>query len=336
MTGDLRAASKAAIRLFRWAERVTITTHVQPDGDGIGSEVALAHWLGAQGKTARILNPHPAPRRFQFLEKDIPAPGFDPDTAERLLSESDVLAVLDISVPARLGPLEPFVREYQGEIVVIDHHLGPTGFRGVDCRDTSAAATAELLHDLLVEWGAEITPEISTALYAAISYDTGGFRYSNTTARTHRVAAELIEHGADVHEINQRVFESVSPTRARLLSRVFGEFHLEEDGRLAWIALSSDLMEEAGAEAEDVEGVVEALRSLEHVDIAILFKEIDKGATKVSFRSAGEVDVSRLAGRFGGGGHKNAAGAFLKRPLAVVVEDVLSAARELFAVERVG
>ncbi|MGH7299715.1 MAG: DHH family phosphoesterase, partial [Candidatus Rokuibacteriota bacterium] len=244
---DLREAGKAAIKLFRRAERVVITTHVQPDGDGIGSEVALAHWLEAEGKIANILNPHAAPRRFRFLEVDIPAPGFDPETAERLLAEADVLAVLDISVPARLGPLEPFVREYRGEIVVIDHHLGPTGFRGVDCRDTSASATAELLHDLLVDWGAEITPEMATALYAAIVYDTGGFRYSNTTARTHQAAADLIGHGADIHEINQRVFESVSPTRARLLSRVFGEFHLEADGRLAWIALSSDLMEEAGA-----------------------------------------------------------------------------------------
>ena len=336
MSSDLREASRAAIDLFRSAERVVITTHVQPDGDGIGSEVALAHWLEAEGKVANILNPHSAPRRFQFLEKDIPAPGFEPETAERLLGAADLLAILDISVPARLGPLESYVRAYEGEIVVIDHHLGPTGFRGVDCRDTTASATAELLHDLLVEWGAEITSEMATALYAAIAYDTGGFRYSNTTARTHRVAAELIDHGADTHEINQRVFESVSPTRARLLSRVFGEFHLEEDGRLAWIALSSDLMEEAGAEAEDVEGVVEALRSLEHVEMAILFKAIEKGATKVSFRSAGEVDVSRLAGRFGGGGHKNAAGVFLKRPLGVVVEDVLAAARETFQVERVG
>jgi len=336
VSGDLRRAGKAALDLFRWAERIVITTHVQPDGDGIGSEVALSHWLLAQGKIAHVLNPHPAPRRFRFLEKDIPAPGFDAESAERLLGAADVLAVLDISVPARLGPLEPYVRAYEGEIVVIDHHLGPTGFRGVDCRDTTAAATAELLHQLLVEWGAEITSEMATALYAAIAYDTGGFRYSNTTARTHQVAAELIGHGADIHEINQRVFESVSPTRARLLSRVFGEFHLEEDGRLAWIALSSDLMEEAGAEAEDVEGVVEALRSLEHVEMAILFKELEKGATKVSFRSAGDVDVSRLAGRFGGGGHKNAAGAFLKRPLAVVVEDVLAAARATFEVERVG
>lgn len=335
MSQDLRKASRAALDLFRWAERVVITTHVQPDGDGIGSEVALAHWLRDQGKTVHILNPHPAPRRFRFLEVDIPAPGFDQESAERLLGAADLLAVLDISVPARLGPLEPYARDYAGEIVVVDHHLGVTGFRGVDVRDTTAAATGELLHTLLVEWGAEITPPMAAALYAAIAYDTGGFRYSNTTARTHRAAAALIDHGADVHTVNQRVFESVSPTRARLLSRVFGEFHLEEDGRLAWIALSSDLMEEAGAEPEDVEGVVEALRSLEHVEMAILFKEIDKGATKVSFRSAGDVDVSRLAGQFGGGGHKNAAGAFLKRPLAVVVEDVLVAARASFAVERV-
>jgi phosphoesterase RecJ-like protein len=335
MSRELRAASRAALELFRWAERIVITTHVQPDGDGIGSEVALAHWLGSQGKAANILNPHPAPRRFDFLLKDIHAPGFDPETAERLLGPTDVLAVLDISVPARLGPLEPHVRAYEGEIVVIDHHLGPTGFRGVDCRDTTAAATGELLHDLLVEWGAEITSEMATALYAAIAYDTGGFRYSNTTARTHQAAADLIGHGADIQEINQRVFESVSPTRARLLSRVFGEFHLEAGGRLAWIALSRDLMEGAGAEAEDVEGVVEALRSLEHVELAILFKEIERGATKVSFRSAGEVDVSQLAGQFGGGGHKNAAGAFLKRPLGVVVAEVLAAARGTFAVQRV-
>jgi len=329
-------ASQAAIRLFRWAERIVITTHVQPDGDGIGSEVALAHWLLAQGKTVNIVNPHAAPRRFAFLEKDIPAPGFEPESAARLLAAADALAVLDISVPARLGPLEPLVREYAGEIVVIDHHLGPTGFRGVDCRDTTASATAELLHELLVDWGAEITPEMATSLYAAISYDTGGFRYSNTTARTHRVAAALIDAGADTHEINQRVFESVSPTRARLLSRVFGDFHLEAGGRLAWIALSSDLLEEAGAEPEDVEGVVEALRSLEHVEMAILFKEIEKGATKVSLRSLGDVDVAQLAGRFGGGGHKNAAGAFVRQPMGSVVEEVLAAARESFEVQRVG
>jgi phosphoesterase RecJ-like protein len=335
VSGDLRKASRTALDLFRWAERIVITTHVQPDGDGIGSEVALAHWLRDQGKVVDILNPHPAPRRFRFLEVDIPAPGFDPASAEQLLRRADLLAVLDISVPARLGPLEPHARAYGGEIVVIDHHLGPTGFRGVDVRDTTAAATGELLHSLLIEWGAEVTPPMAAALYAAIAYDTGGFRYSNTTARTHRAAAELIERGADVHEINRQVFESVSPTRARLLSRVFGEFHLEEEGRLAWIALTGDLMEEAGAEPEDVEGVVETLRSLEHVELAILFKELDRGATKVSFRSAGEVDVNRLAGRFGGGGHKNAAGALIKQPMGSVVEEVLSAARESL-VQQVG
>lgn len=336
MTPVSRDTSQAAIRLFRRANRIVVTTHVQPDGDGIGSEVALAHWLLAQGKTVDIINPHAAPRRFAFLEQDIPAPGFEPESAERLLAAADVLAVLDISVPARLGPLEPLVGEYTGEIVVIDHHLGPTGFRGVDCRDTTASATAELLHELLVDWDAEITPAMATALYAAISYDTGGFRYSNTTARTHRVAAALVDSGADTHEINQRVFESVSPTRARLLSRVFGDFHLEAGGRLAWIALSSDLLEEAGAEPEDVEGVVEALRSLEHVEMAILFKEIEKGATKISLRSLGDVDVAQLAGRFGGGGHKNAAGAFVRQPMGSVVEEVLAAARESFEVQQVG
>ena len=149
-------------------------------------------------------------------------------------------------------------------------------------------------------------------------------------------AAALVDSGADTHEINQRVFESVSPTRARLLSRVFGDFHLDAGGRLAWIALSSDLLEEAGAEPEDVEGVVEALRSLEHVEMAILFKEIEKGATKISLRSLGDVDVAELAGRFGGGGHKNAAGAFVRQPMGSVVEEVLAAAREFFEVQRVG
>lgn len=336
MTRDLKAAARSAERLFRWAERVVITTHVQPDGDGIGSEIALAHWLTALGKSVDILNPHPAPRRFQFLETDIPAPGFDPETAERLLSSADLLAVLDISVPARLGPLEPLVEKYDGEIVVIDHHLGPTGFRGIDCRDPGAAATAELLHDLLVGWGADISAAMATALYAAIIYDTGGFRHSNTTERTHRIAADLIGSGANIREVNRRVFESVSHTRARLLSRVLGEFHLEAEGRLAWMALPLALMEESGAEAEDVEGIVESLRAIEHVELAILFKEIEPGATKVSLRSAGGVNVSRLAGRFGGGGHKNASGAFLRRPLAEVVEQVLEAARETFEVERVG
>ncbi|HUP00597.1 MAG TPA: bifunctional oligoribonuclease/PAP phosphatase NrnA [Gemmatimonadota bacterium] len=324
------AAGDALQELLKGARRIVLTTHVQPDGDGIGSQVALARYLRGLGRQVTILNPHATPRRFRFLEPDPPIVPFEPAVAESVLERADLLVVLDISVPERLGGLEPIVDRIGLPVAVIDHHAGPSYFDGFDYRDSGAAATGEIIYRLFKEWGAEITPPIATALYAAIAYDTGGFRHSNTVVATHEIAADLFVLGADVRAVHHHLFESTSLATIRLMGRVFTDFELSAAGRLAWVVLSKKLMEEVGAETEDVEGVTEALRAIDGVIVAILFKEIGDRATKISFRSIGSADVNSFARRFGGGGHTNAAGAFVREPLAAVVERVVQAAQEAF------
>ncbi|CAN5338610.1 MAG: bifunctional oligoribonuclease/PAP phosphatase NrnA [Gemmatimonadetes bacterium] len=325
------AGTGEALRaLLHGAKRIVLTTHVQPDGDGIGSEVALAAHLQALGRQVTILNPHPTPRRFRFLEPEPPIVPFEQSVAESLLDRADLLVVLDISVPERLGRIEPIVRKLDLPTAVIDHHAGPSRIDGFDYRDAGAAATGEIIYRLLVEWEAEITPGIATALYAAIAYDTGGFRHENTNARIHEIAAELFRLEADMRAVHHNLFESTSLATLRLLGRIFSDFKLSAGGRIAWVVLPRKLMDEVAAETEDVEGVTEALRAIEGVVVAILFKEIGDGATKVSFRSIGSVDVNRFARRFGGGGHRNAAGAFVREPLTAVVDKVVAAAHEAF------
>lgn len=319
-----------AIELLEGSDRPVLTTHVQPDGDGIGSEAALALHLRSLGKAATILNPHSTPRRFAFLEPDPPIVPYDPITAERFLGETDLLVVLDISVSDRLGRLEEHVRRIGPTTLIIDHHTGPTTIRGLELRDADAAATGILIYELLERWEAELTPDIATALYAAIAYDTGGFRYSNTRERAHRVAAELIGRGARALEVNHHLFESVSLPRMRLLALAIERFRLSPNGRVASVVLPLSEIEAARATPEDVEGIVEALRAIEGVEVAILIKEVGRHATKVSFRSSGPYDVAAFASRYGGGGHRNAAGAFIESPVADVAERLVPQAHSAF------
>ncbi|MGH7573292.1 MAG: DHH family phosphoesterase, partial [Gemmatimonadota bacterium] len=319
-----------AIELLETADRLVLTTHVQPDGDGIGSEVALALHLRSLGKTATILNPHPTPRRFTFLEPDPPIVPYAATVADRLLGEAELLVVLDISVSDRLGRLEEHVRRIAPPTLIIDHHTGASSIRGLDLRDSDAAATGVLIYELLGRWDAEITPDIATALYAAIAYDTGGFRYSNTRESVHRIAAELIGQGARALEVNHHLFESVSLPRMRLLARALDRFRLSPHGRVVSVVLPVSEIELAQATAEDVEGIVETLRSIEGVEVAILVKEVGREATKVSFRSSGPYDVAGFASRYGGGGHRNAAGAFIASPIADVAERLIPQAHAAF------
>lgn len=334
MTGQAVALEEdyvVARAMLEEARRIVLTTHVQPDGDGIGSEVALARFLRRRGHDVTILNPHPTARRFRFLEPDPPIVAYEDGVAEAALGEADLLVVLDISVPGRLGRLASHVDRLTLDTLILDHHTGPSRIPGMDVRDVSAAATGEIVYRLLSGWDGEaITPEIATALYAAIAYDTGGFRYSNTGARTHRIAAELIERGADLATTHRWLFESVSLAHARLSARVLGTFHTSPGGRVAWGSLPVEVMEEMGAGSEDVDGIVEALRAVEGVQVALLFKEVHAGATKVSLRSTGDADVQAFAARFGGGGHVNAAGIYLEEPIGPVAERISRAAVAAF------
>lgn len=324
-----RTGARGVARLVRRGQRVVLTTHVNADGDGAGSEVALWHLLTAQGVRPVIANPTPFPERYRFLLKGIEHADKSADAA-RHLERADVVIVLDIADVGRLGNLGRALRGTTKPVACIDHHTSdgtlPPGPRLVDDR---ACATGELVYDLARVAGWALSPQAAGALYVAILTDTGGFRFSNTTARALHVAGHLLSLGVDPEAIYSEVYASEPEGRVRILAEVLDTLVVERDHGIAWVTVPPGALERYGLDPADLEGVVEYPRSIAGVKLALLFRELANGKIKVSFRSVGDVDVARLAERFGGGGHRKAAGASLEGSLASVQETVLEAARRV-------
>ena len=308
-------------------QRVCLTTHVNPDGDGLGSEVGLVHLLRARGIDAVITNPSPTPPRFHFLFHDLP--GIDRTSeAVRELRRADLIVVLDISDLTRLGMLIETVRDRGVPVACIDHHVSagvlPPGPRYLD---PDAAATGELVYELARANGWEVTRAVARALYVAILTDTGGFRFSNTRPRTLRVAADLLETGVDPEQIYLEVYARAPEGRPRLFAEALQTLVVEPEYGLAWVTVPPGSIERHGVSSDDLDGVVEFPRSIEGIRMALLFREIAQGRVKVSLRSVGDVDVAAFAKAYGGGGHTKAAGLSLTGSLADVQATVLRAAR---------
>jgi bifunctional oligoribonuclease and PAP phosphatase NrnA len=307
--------------------RVCLTTHVNPDGDGLGSEVGLVHLLRARGVTATIANPTFTPDRFDFLFRDLPGVDHSADAVKEL-RRADVIVVLDISDLGRLGMLADTVRERGVPVACIDHHVSPgTLPNGPRYVDPSAAATGELVAEIALTNGWPLTPESAAALYVAILTDTGGFRFSNTHPRTLRIAAELLDVGIDPEAIYLDVYAGAPEGRVRLLAEVLQTLVVEPDVGLAWVTVPPGALERHQVSSDDLDGVVEHARSIAGIRLAVLFREIAQGRIKVSLRSVGDVDVARFAKAYGGGGHTKAAGLSLEGQMGPVQTELLAAAR---------
>jgi phosphoesterase RecJ-like protein len=307
------------------ARHVVLTTHVNADGDGIGSEVGLWHLLRARGVSVAIANPTAIPERFHFM---IPEGADSSKHAVREIERADIVASLDIGDITRLGALATIIRKRDPSFVCIDHHVGPLKMPQGPCLIApEATATAELVFDLATVAGWPVTPEVAQALYVGLLTDTGGFRFSNTKARALRVAAVLLEKGVDPESIYASVYASAPEGRVRLLAEVLQTLVVEPDVGLAWVSVPPDALRRHAVTADDLDGIVEFPRSIAGVRMALLFRHIANGRVKVSFRSMGEVDVAALAHQFGGGGHHRAAGASIDGTMADVEAQVLGAAR---------
>src|SRR5437667_2931669 len=322
---DRASAARTVAAVLAAGGRVALTTHVNADGDGVGSEVALWHLLADRGVTASIANPTPIPERFEFL---VPNGADHSSRAAKEIEAADVVVVLDISDLGRLGDLQHAIKRSH-PVACLDHHVSqgslPGGPRLVA---PEAAATAELVFDLASELGWPLTPEAARALYVGILTDTGGFRFANTTPRVLRVAGELLERGVDPESIYESVYASAPEGRVRLTAEVLGTLVVEPAHGLAWVTVPPDALQRHRATADDLDGIVEYPRPVAGVRLALLFRQLANGKVKVSFRSLGDVDVAELAHRFGGGGHRKAAGASLEGSLAEAQAEVLAAARE--------
>jgi phosphoesterase RecJ-like protein len=329
VTSERAAAARAVAVALPAGVRVVMTTHVNGDGDGIGSEVGLFHLLAARGVPAVIANPTPIPDRFRFL---LPPDADRSDRAHREIERADLIAVLDIGDLGRLGDLGGAVARRGVPVVCIDHHASPgTLPPGPRLVAPEATATAELIHDLAVANGWAVTPEVARALYVGILMDTGGFRFANTTPRALRVAAALLEAGVEPEAVYERVYASAPEGRVRLTAEVLQTLVVEPGPGLAWVTVPAGALERHVATPDDLDGIAEFPRSIAGVRLALMFRPLAGGRIKVSFRSRGGVDVAALAERFGGGGHHQASGASFQGPLAEVQERVLAAAREWLA-----
>ncbi|HYM82245.1 MAG TPA: bifunctional oligoribonuclease/PAP phosphatase NrnA [Candidatus Limnocylindria bacterium] len=310
---DSSPARRAFHEFIERHEKFLLTTHINPDGDGLGSEAALGLWLRSRGKSARVLNDAVLPPAFAFLGRHFPMEAFEPAVAEQRFTQSDALIVLDTSNRQRIGRLSPLLDRHAIPIAVVDHHVSHAqGFGQVNVIEPEASATGEVIYDLMREGGGVITPEIAEALYVALMTDTGSFRYSNTDTHAHRMAAELLGYGLDPHHLHARVHSHASAGRLRFFGEVLSALELHAAGRLVVLDAAPEQFQRHGLVGADTDGLVDLPRTIAGVEAVALFSEVEPGKVKVSMRSTGRVAIDQVATRLGGGGHPHAAGVLLR------------------------
>jgi len=305
--------------------RILLTTHENPDGDGTGAMAGLAHYLRGLGKEVRIVVVPALPEFLRFLDPGGWVEPFDPQGAHRdLAGWPDAWILVDASEPHRMGPLLPLFQASRASKVCLDHHLkdAPQGF-DQEFTDPSASASAELVYDLArLRLPMPLPMAMAEALYAGVVDDTGNFRFSNATAKVHRLAAELIEQGVAPARIYQALYHQGRPARLRLFGQAFAGMELQGKGRYARLSLTQADFAACGADHDDLEGLVNRPLELRGVEVACLLHELADGRFKASLRSRERADVNAVCRRFGGGGHRLASGAKLDGPLARAQNDI--------------
>jgi phosphoesterase RecJ-like protein len=314
MRGDL----SAICRVLREKERFLIACHENPEGDAIGSELALALALRKMGKTATVLNADPVPANLLFL------PGADTVVFAEDGSTYDVAVVVDCGSPERTGRVARELVKCP-LLVNIDHHRTNGDLGELSLVDPDAAATGLLIHRVLSAMKYEIGLDVATNLYVAVLTDTGSFHYGSSSPEAFEVAGEMVRRGVDPWAVAEQVYETQSALRLRLLGRVLDSLDVSSDGRVACITTMCEDLREFDSGKDALEGFINYPRSIVGVEVAVSFREEEGGVFRVSFRSKGRVDVSAVAARFGGGGHSNAAGCTVPGTLADVKKRVLEA-----------
>jgi bifunctional oligoribonuclease and PAP phosphatase NrnA len=311
-------------RAFREHQTFAVLSHVRPDGDALGSQLALALSLKQLGKDVRIWNEDGMLEKYSFLSRAelLTKP---PSAAE----DVDVGVALDTAIQNRLGTALEAVRSAK-IWVNIDHHPSNPGYGNLVYVDPTSPATGQILFELIKSEQLPFNREIAENLYVAISTDTGSFQYPNTTARTFEIAAELVRAGVDVGRVSQQLYENYPRRRVELLRELLRTMHFEGGGRVASFSLSQKTAAELGVLPEDNEGLIDHLRAIRGVVVAVFFEELAEGKVRVSMRSKSEAaDVCAICQKFGGGGHTLAAGARVRGTLTEVEQRVLEAICEV-------
>jgi len=299
--------------------RFLIASHVRPDGDSIGSVLALYHMLKDRGKESVVYSQDKTPDVYSFL----PGTEVIVHRLEQGMS-FDAVVLLDCSDIDRVGDEAPIIGT-MNPIINIDHHRSNTVVAPYSVVDAEASSTGEILCRLMKRAGVTITPDIAVNIYTALLTDTGSFRYSNTGSETLRMAAEMVDRGADARFIAEHIYETTPLVKIRLMERSLQTLKFDCDGTVGSLVVTGNMLEETGALPEHTEGLVDLVRSINGVMIAVFYQEMTDGTFKASLRSKGDADVSRIAQAFGGGGHLNASACMIEGDIATVKEKLLEA-----------
>lgn len=306
------------------ARRVLIVSHIDPDGDALGSQIAFGEYVRHLGKEALMVKDSVIPEKYSFLSgsddivdvSDLPA-----DTTV------DTALVLECPSIDRVGGAQKFLTS-DVNIINIDHHPDAQEFGAVNWVETSASSVGEMTYEFFDHVGFDISPKVAEALYTAILTDTGRFRYPSTSPRTMCVAAELVARGARPQDIVDHVYYNMRVSTVRLIGKVLNKVEFYHDNRICLLTLTRDMLDNSGADIVEAEGMVDYTMVSRTARAGALLKEMDNGSTKVSLRSRDGIDVSSLAARFNGGGHVNAAGCVIDLPLAEAREKLVGLLKE--------
>ncbi len=316
------------LKLLKKFDIFSISSHINPDGDAIGSQIAIYSLLLDFGKKVYILNSDPIPFTYNFL------PYIDNyqwgDSIENYPSNVDVAIILDCGNIKRIGEKLANKTKPKHALVNIDHHLNNSYFGTHNLVDEKACATSELVFNLIDQSGISLGYERAISLYSGIITDTGSFKYKNTTSQAHIIAARLIEEGIQPDFVAEMIYSVIPYKKAKLFGLALESLTLSEDGKIAWISISKEMFKRTGTSSADTDEFIDYIRSVKDIQVAIMFKENENGSVKVSLRSKNSkigsyVSVDQIASAFGGGGHQMAAGCVVPGPLNCAINTIIKA-----------
>jgi len=299
------------------SSKIAIMSHIMPDGDSIGSSLALYTALKKYGKDVHFILDDDIPKLYKFLKNSDKV--LKPGKHENF----DVVIALDCGDAGRLGKSELYIKD--NFTVNIDHHISNDKFGNLNLVDSNAAAVGEIVFQIIKLLGIEMDLEISECLYTAIVTDTGQFQYSNTTSKTHQLAGELIENGVNVSLMFEKIYQSTTKEKVMLMKTALDTLEFYHNDSISCVSLTTEQMKAANAKGNDCEGIINLARDIECVEVAIFLKELEPGKIKVGLRSKKSVDVASVSLQFGGGGHVRAAGCTLYGTIDEVKEKILEA-----------
>ena len=308
------------------SQSFAITSHVNPDGDSIGSALALCEFLKAQGKEAVVAMSDAVPMVYQWLDPDreMMAPVDEADLNQ--ITAVDAVFIVDVNSWERLGQLGEPIQQSQAVKAVIDHHPYRELITPHSVIQTEASSTSELIYNLIDTLGGSMTKRAADALYTGILTDTGSFRFASTSPHAHDITARLLDHGVNPSRVYDLVYNQNSEARTRLMGQVISNIQFAGNGQVAWLTVAPFMIEKTGALPEDTSGFVDTTMTISGVKIGIVFVGTNEGTVRISLRSRGSKDVNQIAGSFGGGGHRNASGVVFKGSIEEAVEAVTKVA----------